>query len=559
MSVKAIMCAAVFAASVLAMPAFAAGTEFSYQGELMQNGNKADGTYNLRFSLWNALSGGTQIGSTILVNNAPVVDGKFTVVLDFGFDAFDNGNRWIEVRVNSTTLSPRQPITASPFAIKTRGLYVNENESFVGVGRSYKITSAEKFGIHMNTSGFGGMYMETGTDGEPFYGYSRNGSVDAYHYFDSASDQWRLWANGDRLVVNRSNGNVGIGTTNPNYDLQIVGDGAQSLMRLTNGGGGSQNNTGLIIGDVTGSGRAASLYGVTSNDLFRSINDGVGEAAIFSARDADTVQITNAGSGDALEVTESNGGIAIRATNNGTGSAYGLFAYSSSSSGIGAYGQGKIGMYGFSSIGGFDSKGVYGVSSATDGVGVHGRATSGGNSTGIWGTNSGGGWAGFFGGSVFVEGNFTVGGSKNFMIDNPLNPSEEYLVHACIESDAMRNLYDGTVVLDERGEAIVELPEWFEALNGDFRYQLTCIGGFAQVYVAREIEHNAFTIAGGPAGMKVSWQVTGVRIDPAAQASDFQVIKSKADADRGTYLCPEGYGQPASKRSGIIAANSSAQ
>jgi len=519
-----------------------AGTAFTYQGELHHTGSPANGFYTLRFSLWNAANGGTQIGTTIQMTNMVVTDGKFTATLDWGPVAFE-GDRWVEVRVNATTLTPRQPVGSAPRSTKTRGVYVNEDESFVGIGRSYRITSAERFGIHYNTTSFGGMYVETAEGGRPFYGYSTLGSVDAYHYYDSASNQWRLWVGSDRMVVDGDTGNVGIGTTSPNHDLQIVGDGSQSLVRLTNGGGSGQANTALIIGDVTNTGRAASVYGITTSDLFDIHNDGAGNA----------LQVSSGGAGHALDVIENGGGIAVRAINNATsGSAYGVFAASSSSSGIGMYGQGKVGAYGFSSIGGFDGKGIYGVCSATHGVGVHGHASSGDDSAGVLGTNSGGGWAGFFQGDARVTGTF-LAGSKNFIIDNPLNPAEEYLYHASIESDAMRNLYDGTVVLNAMGEAVVQLPEWFDALNAEYRYQLTCIGGHAPVYVSREIENNQFTIAGGPEGQKVCWQVTGVRIDPAAREANFKVIKPKSATERGTYLCPEGYGQPATKRAELTA------
>ena len=74
---------------------------------------------------------------------------------------------------------------------------------------------------------------------------------------------------------------------------------------------------------------------------------------------------------------------------------------------------------------------------------------------------------------------------------------------------------------------MVDLPEWFEALNGDFRYQLTTIGRPAAVYVAKEIENHHFKIAGGRAGLKVSWQVTGVRHDAWAQEHPMQVETDK--------------------------------
>jgi hypothetical protein len=140
-----------------------------------------------------------------------------------------------------------------------------------------------------------------------------------------------------------------------------------------------------------------------------------------------------------------------------------------------------------------------------------------------------------------IASNLTVSGAKHFRIDDPLDPANKYLYHASVESPDMMNLYNGTVVLDEGGEATVKLPDWFEALNRDFRYQLTCIGGFAPVYIAQEIGNNTFRIAGGAPGLKVSWQVTGVRHDPYAEAHRSPVEVEKPLAERGHYLHPELY------------------
>lgn len=111
----------------------------------------------------------------------------------------------------------------------------------------------------------------------------------------------------------------------------------------------------------------------------------------------------------------------------------------------------------------------------------------------------------------------------------------------------MKNIYDGVASLDAQGEAIVELPVWFGVLNRDFRYQLTCIGGFAPVYIAEEISENHFKIAGGKAGMKISWMVTGIRQDAWANAHRIPVEEEKPARQRGYYLHPELYGQPADK------------
>ena len=132
----------------------------------------------------------------------------------------------------------------------------------------------------------------------------------------------------------------------------------------------------------------------------------------------------------------------------------------------------------------------------------------------------------------------------SFKIDHPLDPENKYLLHSFVESPDMMNVYNGNVALDANGEAAVQLPEWFEALNRDFRYQLTTIGAFAPVYVAQEVSGNGFTIAGGTPGLKVSWQVTGIRQDSYANAHRLPVEDLKPSEERGQYLHPPDHDQP---------------
>ena len=128
-------------------------------------------------------------------------------------------------------------------------------------------------------------------------------------------------------------------------------------------------------------------------------------------------------------------------------------------------------------------------------------------------------------------------------IDHPLDPENRWLTHAGVESPERKSVYDGTVVLDKSGEATVALPAYVSKLNADFRYQLTCIGGHAPVYVAREIRKDRFRIAGGRAGLKVSWQVTGVRRDDYARAHPVEVETAKTGEERGTRIfVPKGSG-----------------
>jgi trimeric autotransporter adhesin len=131
------------------------------------------------------------------------------------------------------------------------------------------------------------------------------------------------------------------------------------------------------------------------------------------------------------------------------------------------------------------------------------------------------------------------GGS--FKIDHPLDPAHKYLQHSFVESPDMKNIYDGDVVLDADGKATVSLPEWFQALNRDFHYQLTCVGGYAPVYVATKVANNQFSIAGGTPGLEVSWQITGIRKDAWAEKNRIPVESEKSSEEQGTYLYPEGF------------------
>ena len=168
-------------------------------------------------------------------------------------------------------------------------------------------------------------------------------------------------------------------------------------------------------------------------------------------------------------------------------------------------------------------------------------------STGITANNGyPGGVAGRFEGNVQITGTLSKSGGS-FKIDHPLDPENKYLSHSFVESPDMMNIYNGNITTDGTGRAIVELPDWFEALNKDFRYQLTSIGGPAVVYVAEEIADNHFKIAGGKAGMKVSWQVTGIRQDAWANKHRIPVEEDKPEAERGYYLTPEAFDQPEEK------------
>ena len=131
-------------------------------------------------------------------------------------------------------------------------------------------------------------------------------------------------------------------------------------------------------------------------------------------------------------------------------------------------------------------------------------------------------------------------GSGSFVIDHPLDPANKLLYHSFVESPDVKNIYDGVVKLDEKGEAAVELPGYFESLNSDFRYQYTAISVAApNLHIKEEITNNTFIIAGGPPNARVSWQVTGIRQDPYILANPIvtEVEKGPEElVDRGEYV-----------------------
>ncbi|MCC7296825.1 MAG: hypothetical protein IT244_00720 [Bacteroidia bacterium] len=164
-------------------------------------------------------------------------------------------------------------------------------------------------------------------------------------------------------------------------------------------------------------------------------------------------------------------------------------------------------------------------------------------------TNGAVNYAGYFVGNVHVNGALSKS-SGSFKIDHPADPENKYLVHSFVESPDMMNIYNGNVVTDANGDATIIMPDYFEALNMDFRYQLTCMGVFAQAMVAQKIEGNRFVIKTDKPNVEVSWQVTGVRQDPWANAHRIEPVVTKSETERGTYLNPELYGKPETSRLG---------
>lgn len=147
-------------------------------------------------------------------------------------------------------------------------------------------------------------------------------------------------------------------------------------------------------------------------------------------------------------------------------------------------------------------------------------------------------------GNTTFSGDIAASGIKQFIMDHPLDPDNKYLYHAAIEAPEQFNVYCGNVTTDASGQAIVKLPDYFEAINRDYRYQLTVIGGFAQAIVASKVQKNQFSIRTDKPNVEVSWQVTGIRNDARAKAKPFIPERPKQGVEVGSRIHPEDFGLP---------------
>ncbi len=497
------------------------GTTFTYQGKLVKDGSPVNSTCDFEFALWDAPTGGTQLPGAGVALNVPVSDGLFTTPVYFTPGAFAGQARWLQIKVfcagdpDYIPLNPRQELTAAPYAHGLALPYTGTFSTTVGTdmfvlqnaeGRALLATSGADTAIWALSSGATGVDARSdATDGRGIVGLATA----------TSGTNYGVWG--------QSGSTAGRGV----YGYATATTGATNGVR-----GLSDSSAGVgVLG--TASATAGTTFGV--------------QGTSYSSGGRGVVGLATAASGTTYGVYGRSDSTAGR----------GVYGYASSTSGpnCGVYGETAsddlawpgfeaVGVYGLARATSGNARGVYGVSNSLDGVGVFGANTAtGGN-------------AGYFDGSVQVTGNLHVDGTLSkgggsFKIDHPLDPAHKYLYHSFVESPDMMNIYNGVVVLEENGTAWVELPAWFAALNGgaehrsDFRYQLTPIGAPApNLYIAQEIADNRFQVAGGAPGLKVSWQVTGIRHDPYAEAYRIPVEQDKPAREQGTYLHPEVYGQP---------------
>ena len=338
---------------------------------------------------------------------------------------------------------------------------------------------------------------------------------------------------GQPLVMQPVGGNVGIGTSAPGARFNVVGtswfQGDSTPLPAAAG-------KGIAIGFT---GEQGYIYGFdyatwTHKNLIVQ-HDG-GNVGIGTLTPTGGRLHVVGGSATAIRATTT--GSYVTGINSYSTSGIGLQSESSTNYGVEGRSDYSIGVLGYGG-----SSGVYGLSSQ---VAVNGNTYGDDvNRQAIRGDNDGSatGYAGFFHGTTWVAGTLYKNAGA-FRIDHPLDPANKYLNHSFVESPDMKNIYDGVATLDASGVTVVDLPAWFEALNKDFRYQLTAIGAPGpNLHIAKEISANRFVIAGGAPGMKVSWQITGIRHDPYAEANRIVVEQDKAVNEQGKYIYPAGYGK----------------
>jgi trimeric autotransporter adhesin len=366
--------------------------------------------------------------------------------------------------------------------------------------------------------------------------------------------------------------NLGIGTTAPAAALEVVNNTETPLLAQTsdvklNAIQGINLGTTAAGAGVYGKSSTASGSGVYGTE---SGTDAVGVWGVSSAATGNGNGVYGvAASPDSYAAgvwghASGAGANGTVGSCSGTDGCTGVWGYSTGTtgSGWGVYGQSMTGpgVAGETSASGGDalwgknkattgySNGLYVDTASLDGVGAWIDNAAGGyilvgavKDSGTHMFHVDGSGNGLFAGSLHVDGTVSSA-AVGVKIDDPIDPANKVLSHSYVESPDMMSVYNGNITTDEKGLATVALPDYFETLNRDFRYQLTVMGQFAQAIVDKEIAGNRFVIRTSSPNVKVSWQVTGIRQDPWANAHRVATEEEKPAKLRGYYLHPELYG-----------------
>jgi hypothetical protein len=480
--------------------------QFTYQGRLQQGGLPADGLYDFEFQLFDAASSGVMLGDTVSLNDVAVANGAFAVNLDFGPGLFDGSRRWLEINVREsgqagyTRLAPRQEIQANPYALHALSADLAGSALIADLAGSALIADQASIANAIEYNNI--LNRPTGLD---------NGDNDALGDLSGGCLTGQYVVRG-----NRSWGCTTLSVTAQDLDLPIN----LSASSFSSAVGISNNSTGQALA-VSNNAGGVGMTAVTSNgdSIQAVVLDDTKYAGNFrnGAGSTNGVAIYAEGGANGADIELAGDAGVIRADD---GLSSDLELRSNEDVFIHLDDDTQAATARFAIYNGDD------VALLTVGENTFHE----------------------FNGNLNVTGTLSKGGGT-FQIDHPLDPENKILRHSFVESPDMMNVYNGNVVLDNNGEAWVALPDYFEALNRDFRYQLTAIGAASpNVHIAEEIAGNHFKIAGGKPGTKISWQVTGVRQDAWAEANRVVVEEIKPEQQRGKFFHPSAFGEADSKR-----------
>jgi hypothetical protein len=247
---KSIIVVTTAIASTVFASATPTGTDFTYQGLFQQGGTPANGTHHLRFQLWDAPSGGAQVGGDVDQPALAVVDGLFTATLDFGTLAFNGEARWLQVQVITnggstvTTLSPRQRLNAAPYALFALNAdgpnLTNLNASHLTDGTVPSAQLSGTYGNALELTNSANIFAGTfAGDGASLTGLSAShiasGTVAAAR-MPSGGD-WLLTSalnvDANTFVVDPANDRIGIGTAAPAGPLHVRANVPHLLLQDT--------------------------------------------------------------------------------------------------------------------------------------------------------------------------------------------------------------------------------------------------------------------------------------------------------------------------------------
>jgi hypothetical protein len=440
--------------------------------------------------------------------------------------------------------------------------FVTKTGGAAAANERARVTSTGNYLVNRTTA------ISPTTDIFSAYGFGYAGAINTTATMEFPINGYSSGAASGIYGENNATG-VGVQGTSVNIGWGVWGDNSATGIGVlgTNGNGGTG-----VLGFIANTGTAASVA------VFGE-NDGLGDGGYFEIVNAANTRnalwgVTN-GTGRAAELQLNNAAstnVTLLATHSGNGRV-GSFQSSLATAG---YNTQVIFANTVSTSTNANHTAIWGQSNGTSAgifiaglsnnltIALNAQATAAGavNALGVLGLiNATGNFAAGVlgqetvagaGEAVFANGDFGASGVKTFKIDHPLNPGNQILKHFSMESNEVLNVYRGNVVLDGNGEAIVSLPDYFDAINTNFSYNLTAIGSKSDVFIKSEISNRTFEIAGGKPGQKISWVVYAERNDPYLQQNPEAkaVIVNKTGDEVGKYLMPELYGQP--KSSGMF-------